>query len=67
MTEEESRWAIITAREPKIETAFLVCMGCGAEISTLSEGINDAELTKYFDSKGWTIKPTKCPKCRGNN
>ncbi|MDD5229758.1 MAG: hypothetical protein PHC43_00355 [Candidatus Marinimicrobia bacterium] len=64
ITQEQHRWAIITAQEPKIEVAFVVCMKCNREASTLSGGRSDEELKQYFESEGWTVLPTKCPKCK---
>lgn len=58
------KWAITSAHEPSTEVAFVVCMKCGAESSVTAGGRDDTELKKYFESKGWTVKPTRCPKCK---
>lgn len=44
------------------EYAAITCTICRRETRIReSEGVSDAELTRQFEEKGWTIKPTRCP------
>lgn len=41
-------------------SAFIECRVCGDQVNGDSS-YSDAELTKQFGEKGWTIMPTRCP------
>ena len=47
-------------------TIFVECIKCGIRCNLKSDnigGISDREAITYFHNKGWTVKPTICPKC----
>ena len=61
---ERQKWAIVSAHEPSVEVAFVECIKCRTQESVDSTD-TDEHLEKYFESKGWSVLPTLCPKCKG--
>jgi len=48
-------------------TLFVDCIACGErdEIHVpFLNGVSDQQAAAWFRARGWTIKPTRCPKCR---
>jgi hypothetical protein len=57
------------AMEEQGGTAVLVCIDCGARVKQYFGNLyftEDEEIAVYFTSRGWTIKPTRCPNCASN-
>lgn len=53
---------ILLSHDRGPEYAVVTCVVCGREArSDDSEGVSDAELTREFEARGWTVKPTRCP------
>jgi hypothetical protein len=47
-------------------TAFLVCIDCGKKVEQYYGNLywkEDSEIAIDFMTRGWTIKPTRCPSC----
>lgn len=47
-------------------TAFVVCIDCGKRNEQRFKNLlflTDAQVAPRFTALGWTIKPTRCPKC----
>ena len=68
ISEAERRHWICMQHDIRITTTFVVCGTCGKkceikeELNWLEEAITDKEARARFERKGWTIKPTRCPK-----
>lgn len=53
-----------------IETVFVECIDCGKRAEhelPVGEHMTDQAATAYFESKGWSVLPTRCPKHRKQN
>lgn len=58
---------LLIEHEGAVEVCFVQCIDCPAE-RTFSQpggtgGVSDAEAEAHFKRLGWTIKPTRCPRC----
>jgi hypothetical protein len=46
------------------EVMVLECVDCPATITLpLAHHLSDAEAAPHFYRRGWSIKPTLCPRC----
>lgn len=59
--------ALLIDHEGSVEVCFVQCIDCLAE-ETLSQpggtaSISDSEARSYFRRRGWTVLPTRCPRC----
>ena len=51
----------------KSGVVFVDCVRCGKRASIHVEhldGVSDAEATRRFNERGWSVRPTLCPTCR---
>lgn len=47
-------------------TAVLVCIDCHTKVEQYFGNLyymEDGQIAPHFTQRGWTIKPTRCPKC----
>ena len=52
---------------PRPRNIWVDCIGCGRRDRLAgddTERMSDNHAAKLFRSRGWSIKPTRCPGCR---
>lgn len=68
LSEAERRYAVCLGHGSRITTTFIVCGTCQKRcelketLGWCESAISDKDARAYFVKKGWTIKPTRCPK-----
>lgn len=67
MLSGKAYWAVVAQHDiGESGVVFLGCIDCPATIKKHYEhldSVTDEEAGKVFKKRGWTIKPTRCPRC----